>query len=142
MMSKPSSYQKSASKTGHPEARRHRWRLTCLKAVTDRSWSLLGTKMRRQAATTSLQRLPVSSACHSPAPTILQRLPFSSACHSPATLFPATFFLQPLPFMLIHNHEETRFHYLRRCEGSGQRAYQYLAERRMDEEERNGSYLP
>ena len=34
-----------------------------------------------------------------------------------------------------HYREETRFHYLRRCEGGGQRAYQYLAERRMDGEE-------
>src|SRR5436309_15208355 len=32
-----------------------------------------------------LQRLPFSSACHSPAPNILQRLPFSSDYHSPAT---------------------------------------------------------
>jgi hypothetical protein len=40
-----------------------------------------------------LQRLPRSSACHSPAPAILQRLPLSSACHSPA---PAI--LQRLPF--------------------------------------------
>ena len=62
------------------------------------------------AETTILQRLPFSSACHSPAPAILQRLLFSSACHSPATttlqrlLFssdyhsPATAILQRLPF--------------------------------------------
>ena len=33
----------------------------------------------------NVQRLPFSSAYHSPATTILQRLPFSSAYHSPAT---------------------------------------------------------
>jgi hypothetical protein len=44
-------------------------------------------------ATTTLQRLPFSNAYHSPVPTNLQRLPFSSACRSPAPTI-----LQRLPF--------------------------------------------
>jgi hypothetical protein len=55
-------------------------------------------------ATSILQRLPFSGDYHSPTPAILQHLPFSPAppapYHSPATL--CTFFLQLLPFMLIH----------------------------------------
>ena len=34
-----------------------------------------------------------------------------------------------------HYREETRFRYLQRCEGSGQRACEYPAERRTDEGE-------
>jgi hypothetical protein len=48
-------------------------------------------------ATAILQRLPFSSACHSLAPAILQRLPFSSACHSLVPTTPATTILQRLP---------------------------------------------
>src|SRR5271170_82704 len=94
-------------------------------------------------ATTILQRLPFSSAYYSPAPTILQCLPFSSAYHLQLLCFqPLSFsshFLSCLFTTLFqavsdgsYYREETRFHYLRRCEGGGQRAYQYLAERRMD----------
>ena len=98
-------------------------------------------------ATTILQRLLFPSACHSPAPTILQLLPFSSYFVSSHLL--SSHFLSCLFTTLFqavsdgsHYREETHFYYLRRCEGSRQRAYQYLGERRMDEEERNGSHLP
>jgi hypothetical protein len=40
------------------------------------------------------------------------------------------------PFQTVSDgsrYREVRFHYLRCCEGSGQRACQYLAERRTDE---------
>ena len=38
-----------------------------------------GEQAANDAGPAILQRLPFSSACHSPAPTILQRLPFFSA---------------------------------------------------------------
>jgi hypothetical protein len=63
-------------------------------------------------------RFPVSSAYHSPAITILQLLCFSR------------YFLLCLFITLFqavsdgsYYREETRFYHLRRCEGSGQRAY-------------------